>query len=378
MPQDVELKTGKTPIFQYETSELDTFEAQFLHASGILKGTFTHLDPGEKATLAVEILSEEALHTSEIEGEFLNQDSIQSSIRRFFGLSTDPRRVSPAEYGISEMVTHLHRTFQDPLSHEMLFEWHAMLTNGRRDLQSIGAYRTHVEPMQIISGRIYEPTVHYEAPPSARIPDEMDQFVTWWNRTAPMGAAPLPALTRAGIAHLYFECIHPFEDGNGRIGRTLAEKTLAHSMGHPALLSLSLQIQKNKKAYYTMLASNSQTLDITSWLVYFAEVVCNAQRYTQAMMVFWVQKSQFYRAAQGKLNERQEKAIARIFREGVDGFQGGLSAENYMRITGTSRATATRDLHDLVEKSLLLRTGEFKGTRYCVNLSGTPGDTHQR
>ena len=126
-----------------------------------------------------------------------------------------------------------------------------------------------------------------------------------------------------------------------------------------------------------MLASNSQTLDITSWLIYFAEVVCNAQRYTQAMMVFWVQKSQFYRFAQGKLNERQEKAIARIFREGVDGFKGGLRAENYMRITGTSRATATRDLHDLVEKSLLLRTGGFKGTRYFVNLFGTSGDTYQ-
>jgi len=233
------------------------------------------------------------LSTSEIEGELFNIESIQSSIRRFFGISADTHRIPPAEYRISEMITHLHRTYPEPLSHESLFAWHHMLTHGRRDLEQIGDYRTHIEPMQIISGRLDAATLHYETPPSSVIPQEMDRLIEWWNHTSPQGESPIPALTRAGIAHLYCECIHPFEDGNGRIGRTLAEKTLAHTMGHPALLSLSLEIQKNRKAYYTALAHHNRTLEITPWLLYFAQLVLDAQQYTHRMLVFLVEKTHF-------------------------------------------------------------------------------------
>jgi Fic family protein len=161
----------------------------------------------------------------------LDRDSIQSSIRRQFGLITDNRKISAAKQDIAEVMVDLYRGFEAPLSYTMLFEWHKMLTNGRRDLNDTGQYRTHLEPMQIVSGAIYAPKVHFEAPPSSLMLPEMDRFIAWFNDTAPKGKTPLPALLRAGIAHLYFVSIHPFEDGNGRIGRVIAEKALAQCLG---------------------------------------------------------------------------------------------------------------------------------------------------
>ena len=198
-------------------------------------GTIKHLGDEDREQLTIEAISTEALTTSEIEGEILDRPSVQSSIRRQLGLATDHRRVKPAEQGIAGMMVSLYRSFADPLSDDMLFGWHKMLTNGRRDLKNIGRYRTDAEPMQVVSGSLHAPRVHFEAPPSSKVPKEMERFVKWFNRTAPNGSDPLPALTRAGIAHLYFESIHPFEDGNGRLGRAIAEKALAQSVGHPTL-----------------------------------------------------------------------------------------------------------------------------------------------
>jgi Fic family protein len=144
-------------------------------------------------------------------------------------LITDNRKISAAEQGIAEVMVDLYRGFESLLSHTMLFEWHKMLTNGRRDLKDIGQYRTHSVPMQIVSSAIYAPKVHFEAPPSSHMMLEMEQFIAWFNNTAPKGKTPLPVLLRAGIAHLYFVSIHPFEDGNGRIGRAIAKKALAHT-----------------------------------------------------------------------------------------------------------------------------------------------------
>ncbi len=148
----------------------------------------------------------------------------------------------PAERGVSEMMVNLYKTFAAPHSHDILFEWHRMLMSGRQDPNDIGRYRPSSEPMPVLSGAMGSPKIHFEAPPSAKVPAEMKQFITWFNRTAPGSAEPLPALTRAGAAHLYFESIHPFEDGNGRIGRALAEKSLAQSLGQPSLIALAATI----------------------------------------------------------------------------------------------------------------------------------------
>jgi len=356
------------PHFRYKLEALAALESRFLRQSGELCGAIKHLGKDDKQTLTVDLISDEAVKTAEIEGEYLNRDSLQSSIRRQFGLQTDHRRVPAAEQGLAEMMVSLYENYDDPLTHETLFAWHTALANGRRDLARVGGYRTHDEPMQVVSGPIHEPIVHFEAPPSKRVKQEMDGFVRWFGATAPNGKTPLPALVRAGTAHLYFVSIHPFEDGNGRIGRAIAEKALAQCLGQPTLIALAYTIEHSKQAYYAALAQANQDNEITAWLKYFAETVLEAETRTVGRIEFMIAKTKFYDRFRGAFNERQEKVIARIFQAGPDGFIGGLSAEKYISITKTSRASATRDLAELVAQQALKKTGQLKGTRYCLDL----------
>lgn len=358
------------PNFSYKKEDLADFEALFQRQTGLFLGTLKYVNNEDRQTLTVDLMSSEALNTSEIEGEILNRDSVQSSIRRHFGLVSDTRRVPPAEQGIADMMFNLYRTFGKPLSHDQLFAWHKMLTKGRADLKDVGVYRTHSEPMQVVSGADYRQKIHFEAPPSSMMRREMNAFIKWFNDTSSDGSDSLPALTRAGIAHLYFVSIHPFEDGNGRIGRAIAEKTLSQACGQPTLIALSKTIQENKKSYYDHLEFNNKDVKIHDWLVYFAKTVLAAQNNAQQMVDFLIRKTKLYEKVRDDLKPRQSKVIYRIFREGPAGFKGGLSAENYISIAQTSRATATRDLQDLVDKGVLYKTGERRHTRYYLNLSG--------
>lgn len=356
------------PNFSYDSRVLDPLGRQFLLQSGEFWGACKHIGPGDQETLRIDLITDEAVKTSEIEGEILDRDSVQSSLRYQFGLAAEQPGISPAERGISEMMADLYRNFARSLDDQTMFAWHKMILSGDRMVSMIGSYRTRADAMQVVSGADYKRLVHFEAPPSSRMPEEMKRFNAWFNDTAPDGRKRLPALTRAGIAHLYFVCIHPFEDGNGRIGRALAEKALAQNLNQPSLIALAWTIERRRKDYYLALERNNKELEITDWLIYFANTILEAQRNTILRVDFFVAKAKFYERFRGKLNERQEKVIARLFKEGIDGFKGGLSAENYISITGTSRATATRDLQDLVEKGALTRTGELRHTRYFLNL----------
>lgn len=358
------------PDFEYDRFALTALEEPFLLYSGELLGAFRHLGAEDQDALRIELISEEALKTSEIEGELLDRDSVQSSLRQQFGLSSTPRRIPAGERGIAEMMVDLYQAFDSRLSHTSLFRWHEMVMAGHRNIETVGGYRKHKEPMQVISGRFDRPKIHFEAPPSVRVKSEMTALIAWFNRTGPKGSAPLPILTRAGIAHLYFESIHPFEDGNGRIGRALSVKALAQSLGQPSLVALANTIERDRKAYYQWLERSNKENEITRWLVYFAETILQAQRTTMKHVEFYIAKTKCYDRLRGKLKPRQEKVIARIFEEGVDGWKGGLSAENYISITKTSRATATRDLRGLVELGALIRTGERRHTRYRLNIPG--------
>lgn len=313
------------------------------------------------------------MKTSAIEGEILDRQSVQSSLRRQLGLSPDIYPTKPKEQGVAEMMVDVYSTYAEPLTHETLFRWHSMLLSYDRRLESVGAYRQHEDAMQIVSGRVDRPTVHFEAPPSKQVPDEMDAYVDWFSKTMPDAKEPLPALTRAGLGHLFFESIHPFEDGNGRLGRAIAEKSLAQNIGQPSLIALAYSIERKRKAYYDQLERHQKTLDVTPWLEWFAETVLTAQQVTLSRVGFFIAKARFYDRHRDQLNERQAKAIERMFREGPDGFKGGLSAENYISIAETSRATTTRDLKELVEMGAVTRTGERRYTRYWLKL-GWPGD----
>ena len=356
------------PDFRYDKEALAPLEQRFLMSSGEILGAVHHVSPSERDQLRINLLSDEAMKTSAIEGEMLDRRSVQSSLRRHLGLEPDSYPNKPREQGVAEMMVDVYSTYAEPLAHSILFRWHEMLLSFDKRLEAIGSYRRHEDAMQIVSGRLDRPLVHFEAPPSEQVPDEMKRYVDWFNRTGLGAEDPLPALTRAGLSHLYFESIHPFEDGNGRLGRALAEKSLAQNIGQPSLIALAFTIERKRKDYSDQLERHQKTLDVTPWLIWFAEVVLAAQQVTLDRVGFFIAKAHFYDRYRDALNDRQAKVIERIFREGPDGFKGGLSAENYISITGTSRATTTRDLLDLVEIGALYRTGERRYTRYWLKL----------
>lgn len=360
------------PNFIWKASRLVKAEELFLRGSGVFLGSINHLNAEDCDQLTVEAMSNEAITTSEIEGEILNRDSVQSSIRRQLGLASDHRRVLPAEQGIGEMMVDLYRNYARALDEKTLFSWHRMLVNGRTDLRDIGRYRSHAEPMQIVSGKVYDPKIHFEAPPSHRVGAEMARYLDWFNRTAPNGPQPIPMLTRAAIAHLYFESIHPFEDGNGRIGRAIAEKVIAQSLGRPSLTAIATTILANRKNYYTKLEDANKSNEVTDWLVWFAGISLEAQQRTLAEIEFLIAKTKLLDQCRDKLNSRQLKVLLRMLREGPSGFEGGLSAGNYATIAKTSPATATRDLAGMVEHRTLTRTGEKRYARYFLPISVRP------
>ncbi|MBY9067409.1 Fic family protein [Hyphomonas sp. WL0036] len=225
----------------------------------------------------------------------------------------------------------------------------------------------------IVSDRTHEPLpsapkVLYEAPPSSSVPGHMSAFIAWFNKTAPTGEAPLLPIERAGLAHLWFECIHPYEDGNGRIGRAISEKALAQGRQRPVFMSLAGALLRHRKDYYRELELASATVNADRWLSWFADIALEAQDRSLRQVEFMLAKTHLFDRLAGQLNPRQEKALLRMFAEGIDGFKGGLSAKNYKTITGAPTATATRDLTDMVAKGALVRQGELKSTRYFLKL----------
>ncbi len=349
------------PRFHWDDQEIARLEAEFLKLGGMLAGVLRYMDSEDRANLEADLLTSEAMDTSLIEGEILTRSSVQSSIRGLLGLDAGSSRATPAEVGISRMTVDVRRTFADQLDESRLHAWHEALMSGRFDV-SAGRYRIHPDPMQIVSGSLSRPKVHFEAVPSAQVRGEMEVFVAWFNASE----QAVKPLSRAGIAHLHFESIHPYEDGNGRIGRAISEKALNQGIGEPVGILLSSEIESRRRQYYAELEKASQGLDATRWLVWFGETVIAAQHRSLAWIEFVVQKARVLNSLRGRLNVRQEKALLRIFREGPTGFQGGLSAANYMKITGASPATATRDLGELVEWGALRRVGEKKGARYLL------------
>ncbi len=360
------------PRFTWDAARLARAEERFLLGAGALRGIVRHLDDADRDRLSVEAMCDEAITTSRIEGEILDRASVQSSLLRALGLHADRRRTKPPEDGIAEVMIDLYRRFADPLDEATLCAWHEMIVRGRRDLHDVARYRTQGDPMQVISGRLDKPKVHFEAPPASVVADEMARFVDWFNRTGSGGSQQLPALTRAGAAHLFFESIHPFEDGNGRVGRAIVEKALAQSLERPTLTAVAATILVRQSAYYRELEAANRNLEITRWLSWFAATCLEAQHRATAHAEFLVDKAKFLDGLRGSINERQEAALLRVLREGPSGFVGGLSAGNYVTITKASTATATRDLAELVDLGALRRTGERRHVRYHLTIPLRP------
>jgi Fic family protein len=319
----------------------------------------------------LESLTQEAVKTAEIEGEYYNPDAVRSSIARRLGLPTaglpsPPRSVD----GLVDVLLDATDTNRPDLSSDRLKAWQAALfPTGRSGLYDIEVGQWRTEAMQIVSGRAGKEKIHYEAPPVDRIDHEMQLFIEWWQKSHPDQNNTDPVI-RAGVAHYWFVAIHPFADGNGRIARALSDMALAQSDGAvKRCYSLSSTIMENRDGYYSVLESTSNGQgDITDWLAWFLDSLELSLKQSKASIEKVLGLTHFWHNISDiSLNDRQIKVVKKLLEAGEGGFEGGLTAKKYHGMVKGSRATLTRDLADLVDKGILLLTGERKAARYNLN-----------
>lgn len=349
---------GDWPNFTYSLTKAEKNIVAFIEMVGDTSGMLKAIPEDIKTEALIDLMVAEAIKTSEIEGEFFSRTDVMSSIKNNLGFTKDVVTIKDKNAeGIGKLMVDVRNTFSKKLDKKKLFEWHTMLMGDNKKVK-IGAWRTHEEPMQVVSGVSGKIKVHFEAPPSKSIPKEMDRFIKWFNETAPGAKQEInkPAL-RAAIAHLYFESLHPFEDGNGRVGRAIAEKVLSQGIGRPVMLSLSRTIEASKKEYYKALENGQRKNEITEWINYFIQTVLDAQIETGEQINFTLKKVQFFDRFKNQLNDRQLKVINKMLAEGNRGFKGGMNASKYVGITKVSKATATRDLQYLLENKIFETTG---------------------
>lgn len=351
--------------FQYDESLFEKLWIEFITLSGESEGFMKSSSQGIKEDSIVNLLVNEAIKTSEIEGEFISRIDLISSIRKNLGYPTESIIIKDQRsLGIANLLISSRENYAENLSEEMLFNWHTLLMQGNYSVE-IGKWRTHSEPMQVVSGAMGREKVHFEAPPSIILPKQMSLFFEWFNESKITIKNPL---IRSAMAHLYFESIHPFEDGNGRIGRIVAEKTLSQALNRPILMSISKTIESNKNGYYSALQKGQSSNVINDWIEYFSQVIIDAQRDFNQTILFSIKKAAFFDLNKSLLNDRQQKVIKRMLELGENEFVGGINARKYLVIAKTSKATATRDLIDLVEKKILTMKGGGRSIGYQVKL----------
>ena len=359
------------PDFGYDLRGLDEMLLQFAEETGRMSGMLNAMPDAMQTDALIDTMVAEAIKTSEIEGEHISREDVVSAIRNNLGINAVPDSIKDKKAGgAGKLMVEVRKSFADVLTEETLCSWHALLMAGYRNIQA-GNWRRDTAPMQIVSGALGKEKIHFEAPPSEQVPKEMARFIKWFNDTAPGGKKEIrKALVRSAIAHLYFESIHPFEDGNGRIGRALAEKALSQTLGRPVLLSLSRAIEADKKAYYSALQKASKSNEITQWIMYFVATAVTAQKQATTLIDFTLRKTNFFDRFKAQLNERQLKVIKKMLDAGPGGFESGMNAAKYASLTRVSKATSTRDLRYLLEIGAVKTFGGGRNTSYMLSIGG--------
>jgi len=340
------------PVFTWDTEALIGPLGRVRRAQGELSATAKLLDPQLGVIAQQETLMTEALMTSAIEGEKLDPAGLRSSIARRLGLSTAglPTPSRDVE-GLVEMLIDATQRYEQILTLKRLHGWQgALFPTGRSGLHEIkvGALRG-AQPMRIVSGPIDRERIHYEAPPQERLETEMRSFVGWFNRPP----ANLDGLVRAGLVHVWFELIHPYEDGNGRVGRALLDMALAQDEKRSMrFYSMSARLMLKRDDYYSALErASTGSLDLTGWLSWFLDQVEAAIASSEWLVKAVLRKARFWvENSREEFNERQLKALNRMLDAGPEGFVGGMTNKKYQHLTGASAATGQRDLADLVAK----------------------------
>jgi Fic family protein len=356
------------PKFLFDDSVLDSLCIDFALETGELKGLVDSLSSEVQQETILQFMIAEAIKTSEIEGEFFSRQDVMSSIKKNLGITDTPGQIRDKNaQGIGKLMVQVRNSYAEKLTEITINDWHAILMEHSKHINA-GEYRTGTEPMQIISDSFGKEIIHFEAPPSSEVFVEMKNFSIWYNDFEVKPTDIKKALIKTSISHLYFESIHPFEDGNGRIGRAIAEKCLSESLNRPVLMSISSTIEKNKKRYYESLKQAQRTLEITDWIFYFSSLILESQKSAKQTVLFTLNKTKFMDKFKSQMNERQEKVVLKMFENGVSSFEGGMTSIKYVSITKTSRATATRDLQDLTEKNIFIPKGGGRSISYDLNL----------
>ncbi len=326
----------------------------------------------ELASVQEEVWLQDAMSTAAIEGEILPLDRVRSSVARRLGIRHDFMSRAPEDVeGLLDVMESAAATLEGDLTQETLFAWHASIFAGRRNLRrlQVGRFRTHAEPMQIVSGPVGQEKVHYEAPPSTAVPMEMTGFLSWFN-----ASRHEEGVARAALAHLQFETIHPFEDGNGRLGRAIIDLAISQGFGVATRLhGFSNQVKKRQDGYYDALNTSQKAGgDVTGWMLWFAHNFRDGCRANELLIDQSLTRSLFWANNRHiPLNERQVKVLNLVLEKGPGGFEGGLTQKNYRNITGAPPTTAFRDLQDLQQKGLI-KAGPARGrsSYYDVAIPG--------
>jgi Fic family protein len=339
---------------------------------GILIGKAAAIGLDERHLLERDIWSREAVATAAIEGETIDLAAVRSSVARRLGMARPGAAVPRDVEGLLDVMENAADHWQDPLPSSRLCAWQAALFPSGPGIRNVvvGAYRASADPMQVVSGPHEHEIVHYEAVAGAAVRAEMHAFLEWFNTTTLMDG-----LLRAGLAHVWFESIHPFEDGNGRVGRAIVDLALAQDLRGPSrLLGISAAMRSRQEAYYDALnVAQRGEGDVTAWLEWFLEIYVEACRTSTVLIEEALQRARYWTTHRGiALNEMQRRVLDRMLEAGPGRFEGGLTARKYMAIAGTTKVTASRHLADLAEKGLIVRAQGSSGrsTRYDLALDG--------
>ncbi len=344
------------PQFTWNNEQIARLLGEVHQELGRLKGIVSMFGLEQKTNTYLENMTQEIVNSAEIEGEVLNRDSVRSSVARQLGLPyAGLPRIDHYVEGVVQIMVDATQHAKEPLTDERLFGWHAALFptgySGAYKI-TVANWRQSQDAMQVVSGAMGHYQVHFEAPPSQRVPGMMLPFLEWLN--APNS---VDSLIKAAIAHLWFVTIHPFDDGNGRLCRTITEMMLARADGMTQrYYSLSSAILNNRKTYYEQLEQTQKgSLDITGWIAWFLVTLYQAIATSISKTDSVIKKTDFWnRHAETAVNERQRKVINRLW----DGFEGKLNTSKWAKICHCSQDTALRDIHDLIAKGILRDTGE--------------------
>ncbi|UST89645.1 Fic family protein [Pseudomonas siliginis] len=362
------------PDFNWQAERLAPLLRECVQTQGRLLGMAGSVGDSMSAQSELDALLQNIVTSSAIEGEQLNVGSVRSSLARRLGLEwVDRDSVSQRSEGLAQLMLDATHGFDEPLTLARLLEWHTWLFPAEEAMLSarpmlVGTLRGD-EPMQVVSGRLDRPTVHFEAPPRQGLEQQIERFLSWFE--ASRDQVSLDPLLRAGIAHFWFVTLHPFDDGNGRLTRTITDLALAQGEAQAIrFYAMSASILEDRAGYYRILESSQKaTLDITEWLTWFLQTLLRSLQQATTRIDSVLGKTRFWQAhRESDLSAEQIKVLNRLLDGGERGFEQGLSAGQYQAVAKVSKATATRHLAELLDKGCLQRLpGGGRSTRYKIN-----------